>query len=237
MVSKNELKQLAQLGQKKYRKQHGLFAVEGKKAIATFLTNGYKLTHCFALHAHDDFSSQIIPQAAMKKLSNLNTPPSFWAAFKLPKQIDFKPMPVNFALDGIRDPGNLGTIIRLCDWFGIPHLICSSDTVDCFNPKVVQASMGSLAKVQVHYVHLPSFIEEHHLTPVCTTMKGESIYSTKLSEQTLLIIGNEGQGISDEVRSISTKSISIPSYGEPAAESLNAAMATGILMSEIKRKS
>ena len=236
MVSKNELKQLAQLGQKKYRKQHGLFAVEGKKAVTTFLSNGFELTHCFALDAHVGYSSTVISHAAMKKLSNLNTPPSIWAAFALPQQHLFSPTSINLALDGIRDPGNLGTIIRLCDWFGLPHLVCSLDTVDCFNPKVVQASMGSLAKVQVHYVDLPSFMQEHHLIPVCTTMTGENIYSTNLPDKTILIVGNEGQGISNEVSSVSQKNITIPSFGKPAAESLNAAMATSILLSEIKRR-
>jgi len=236
MVSKNELKQLVQLGQKKYRKQYGLFAVEGKKSIVTFLANGFELYRCFSLEKHEDFASQIVSPTEMKKVSNLSTPPSFWAAFKLPQPADIKPSALNLALDGIRDPGNLGTIIRLCDWFNMAHLICSKDTVDCFNPKVVQASMGSLAKVRVHYVDLPFFIAEHHLAAVGTDMHGEDLYTTKLPKNTVLIIGNEGQGISNKVKSIITKNIAIPSYGAPAAESLNAAMATGIILSELKRR-
>lgn len=236
MVSKNELKQLSQLGQKKYRKQHGLFAVEGKKAITTFLANGYELAHCFGLEMHNGFPTQIVSPTEIKKLSNLTTPPAFWAAFVLPQSADFKPSVLNLALDGIRDPGNLGTIIRLCDWFDIAHLVCSKDTVDCYNPKVVQASMGSLAKVRVHYVDLPSFTQEHHLAAVGTDMHGEDLYTTQLAAKTILIIGNEGQGISNEVKSIITKNIAIPSYGAPAAESLNAAMATGIILSELRRR-
>lgn len=236
MVSKNELKQLSQLGQKKFRLQYGLFPVEGEKAISTFLANGFDMTHCFGLEKHEGLAVEVIAESIIKKLSNLKTPSSLWAAFSLPQKTNFFPQELNLALDGIRDPGNLGTIIRLCDWFGIHQLLCSSDTVDCFNPKVVQASMGSLAKVRVHYVDLPSFIEEHQLTAVGTDMHGEDLYTTKLPKNTVLIIGNEGQGISNEVKSVVIKDIAIPSYGSPAAESLNAAMATGILLSELKRR-
>jgi len=236
MVSKNELKQLSQLGQKKLRKQLELFPVEGKKAIATFVANGYEKTHCFTLEKHDDFQSQIVSETIMKKLSNLSTAPALWAAFKLPKEAAFVQQTLNLALDGIRDPGNLGTIIRLCDWFGVHHLVCSTDTADCYNPKVVQASMGSLAKVKLHYVDLPSFIQQHKLTAVGTEMQGDSVYAAKLPPNPILIMGNEGKGISDAVKSIIKKNIAIPSYGMPAAESLNVAMATGIILSEFRRK-
>ncbi|MGB1079784.1 MAG: RNA methyltransferase [Flavobacteriaceae bacterium] len=238
MVSKNALKQLGQLGQLKFRKKYGLFAVEGKKAIATFLKHNFELAYCFTIEkdTQNNFEAEIITSIEIKKLSNLSTPANYWAAFKLPEEKGFESQSLNLALDGIRDPGNLGTIIRLCDWFGIQHLICSTDTVDCFNPKVVQASMGSLAKVHVYYVDLQSFIKQHHLVPIGTDMFGENLYDTKLPTNSMLIVGNEGQGISDKVKSIISKNIAIPSYGAPAAESLNAAMATGILLSEFRRK-
>ena len=238
MVSKNALKQLGQLGQKKFRKEHGLFAVEGNKAIATFLAHGFQLAHCFTVEkdSQNSLEAEIITANDMKKLSNLSTPAKYWAAFKLTQPNAFVPQTLNLALDGIRDPGNLGTIIRLCDWFGIHHLVCSTDTVDCFNPKVVQASMGSLAKVHVHYVDLSSFISQHNLVAIGTAMQGENIYSTTLPKKAILVMGNEGQGISKEVNSILKQNISIPSVGSPAAESLNVAMATGILLSEFRRE-
>ncbi len=238
MVSKNTLKQLVQLGQKKFRNQYGLFSVEGKKAIATFLENGYELVHYFGLEKDAEYYSdvEIISHAEMKKLSNLNTPSLFWAAFVLPKSIPFVSQPVNLALDGVRDPGNLGTIIRLCDWFGIQHLVCSTDTVDCFNPKVVQASMGSLANVHVHYTDLPSFLAQHELTAIGTDTNGEHMHDLKLPTNAILIMGNEGKGISSALSSLVKQRIAIPSYGKPAAESLNVAMATGILLSEFRKR-
>lgn len=238
MVSKNELKKLNQLGQKKIRKQHGLFSVEGNKAIATFLAHGFKLVHSFTVEkeSQNSLDAEVITANDMKKLSNLSTPAKYWAAFKLPHPTTFVPQSFNLALDGIRDPGNLGTIIRLCDWFGIHQLICSIDTVDCYNPKVVQASMGSLAKVQVYYVDLMSFTQQHDLVVVGTDTVGESIYSTILPPNTVLVMGNEGKGLSEEVKLVMQKKITIPSGGIPAAESLNVAMATGILLSELRRK-
>jgi TrmH family RNA methyltransferase len=239
MVSKNILKQLGQLGQKKYRTQLGLFSVEGTKAITTFLDNGFSLKYYFGTSEAVSKSVDNITEATaleLKKLSNLSTAPSCWAAFQLPKHIDFSPQSLNLALDGIRDPGNLGTIIRLCDWFGIAHLLCSQDTVDCFNPKVVQASMGSLAKVQVHYVDLPKLFKQQNLAVVCTDAKGERMYKASLPQNAVLVVGNEGKGISQAVRHSSDMDICIPSYGTPAAESLNAAMATAIVLSEFRRR-
>lgn len=238
MVSKNTLKQLGQLGQKKFRKQYGLFSVEGKKAITTFSENGFELVHYFSLEkdAENFSSAEIIPNTEMKKLSNLNTPALYWAAFVLPTPIPFVSQPINLALDGVRDPGNLGTIIRLCDWFGIQHLVCSRDTVDCFNPKVVQATMGSLANVHVHYTDLDSFINENDLVAVGTDAKGEEMYAAELPNNTLLVMGNEGNGISDVLASTVKQYVAIPSYGKPAAESLNVAMATGILLSEFRKR-
>ena len=238
MVSKNVLKQLWQLRQKKFRKQYDLFAVEGKKAIATFLEHGFDLVHSFAIEKDTDntIAVEMISANDMKKLSSLSTPTSHWAAFKLPLANTFAAQQLNLALDGIRDPGNMGTIIRLCDWFGIHQLICSADTVDCFNPKVVQASMGSLAKVHVHYVDLVTFVAEHNLVAVGTDMQGDNVYTTTLPANAVLVLGNEGQGISKAVKSILQQSVSIPSVGNPAAESLNVAMATAILLSEFGRK-
>ncbi len=238
MVSKNELKQLAQLGQKKFRKQRRLFPVEGKKAITTFHQNGFEMRYCFSLETAQigGVAATTISASDMKKLSNLSTPPNVWAAFSLPNPADFASQNINIALDGIRNPGNLGTIIRLCDWFGIAHLLCSSDTVDCFNPKVVQASMGSLARVQLHYVDLLEAFETHGLLTVGTDSKGTNMYEAVLPQNAVLVMGNEGQGISEAISAEISENISIPAYGNPAAESLNVAMATGIVLAEFSRR-
>lgn len=238
MVSKNVLKQLAQLGQKKFRQQRGFFAVEGRKAIETFYAHGFEMAYCFSLEPQriHNVSAVIISASDMKKLSNLTTPPQLWAAFTLPKPQAFAVQNINIALDGIRDPGNLGTIIRLCDWFGVQHILCSLDTVDCYNPKVVQASMGSLANVHVHYGHLPEMFLKHNLIAVGTSAKGENMYKAALPSPAVFVLGNEGQGISEAVASHVDHNIRIPSLGNPAAESLNVAMATAIVLSEYTRK-
>ena len=233
MVSKNELKRLAQLGQKKFRKQSGLFPVEGKKAIATFHENGFEIKYCFSIETskNREVETTTISTSEMKKLSNLSSPPNLWAAFSFPRTVDFTLQNINIALDGIRNPGNLGTIIRLCDWFGVAHLLCSTDTVDCFNPKVIQASMGSLARVQLHYVDLLKTFDRYDLFPVGTGTSGKSVYDTEIPQNAVVIMGNER--VSTEIK----EKISIPSYGNPAAESLNVALVTGIMLAEFSRKS
>ena len=238
MVSKNELKQLSQLGQKKFREQRGLFPVEGKKAIATFHQNGFEMRYCFSLEIAQigGVAATTISASDMKKLSNLSAPPNVWAAFSLPNPADFASQNINIALDGIRNPGNLGTIIRLCDWFGIAHLLCSSDTVDCFNPKVVQASMGSLARVQLHYIDLLDAFDKYGLTPIGTDTNGKNMYNAAIPKNAVLVMGNEGQGISEAITTEIKENISIPAYGNPAAESLNVAMATGIILAEFSRR-
>lgn len=238
MVSKNELKQLAQLGQKKFRQQLSLFPVEGKKAITTFHQNGFEMKCCFSHETVQigGVDATTISISDMKKLSNLSTPPIVWAAFSLPKPVNFARQNINIALDGIRNPGNLGTIIRLCDWFGIAHLLCSTDTVDCFNPKVVQASMGSLAGVQLHYVNLLNAFDKYHLNPIGTGSYGKNMYDAKIPKNAVFVMGNEGQGISKSISAKIKEDISIPSYGNPTADSLNVAMAMGIILAEFKRR-
>jgi TrmH family RNA methyltransferase len=139
-------------------------------------------------------------------------------------------------LDSIRDPGNLGTIIRLCDWFGINQLVCSEDTVDCYNPKVIQATMGSIARVQINYTDLTNFIKESKLPIYGASLSGENIYKHTLPEKVILVMGNEANGISSEINSLLTNRITIPQYGEQQdTESLNVASATAILLSELMR--
>jgi TrmH family RNA methyltransferase len=140
------------------------------------------------------------------------------------------------ALDAIRDPGNLGTIIRLCDWFGVQQLICSEDTADCYNPKVVQATMGSLARVQIHYVSLLEFFEATDLPIYGGFMDGKNVYSEKLPKDGIIVMGNEANGISEEIIQKITHKITIPRFGNlQKTESLNVATATAILLSEFRR--
>ena len=148
----------------------------------------------------------------------------------------FEQKELTLVLDGIQDPGNLGTIIRLCDWFGIEFLVCSRDTADCFNPKVVQSSMGSLARVQVVYTDLKYFLKEQQAVSYGALLEGENVYQTGLSEKAVLVMGNEGKGISPEIAEIMDKKIHIPQFGvDQETESLNVGTATAILLSEFRR--
>ncbi len=173
------------------------------------------------------------------KISSLKTPQDVVAQIKIPewpvlKQNDLKGR-FSLVLDGVQDPGNMGTIIRIADWFGIVHIICSEDTVDIYNPKVVQASMGSLARVKVHYTDLSEFFGQIKLPIYGALLDGESIYDTDFGTEGLLLMGNEGNGIRPEIQKLATKAVTIPRIGK--AESLNVAIATALFCSESARKS
>ena len=158
------------------------------------------------------------------------------ALFKIPENKLKVPKGLIVALDGINNPGNLGTIIRLCDWFGVQHLICSNDTVDCYNSKVVQASMGSLPRVTISYTDLQEYLKSVTLPTFIADMAGENVYHTKLSSTAVLVLGSESNGISDSIRKIVDTKISIPRFGNyQLTESLNVATATAILLSEFRR--
>ncbi len=242
MLSKSQLKLITSLAKKKYRNQHQLFVVEGVKSINEFLESETQLHQLFSIGEgifNVDTSKYIsITEAELKKISSLTNPNKALAIFKIPKEqpISFNQLIV--ALDNVSDPGNMGTIIRLCDWFGITDLVCNSETVDCYNPKVVQASMGSLSRVNVTYLDLEVFVKEQKTVSIYGTfMTGENIYTTKVDEKGILILGNEANGISKSIERLVTKKISIPQFGEvKKTESLNVATATSILLSEFKRR-
>ncbi len=240
MVSKSQIKLITSLAQKKYRYKHGLFVAEGFKTISELINSKFKLNRLFSLEA--DFGLepdevQKINEWELKKISFLKTPQAALALFEIPEEKIGEENNLTLALDGIRDPGNLGTIIRLCDWFGIKNLICSKDTVDCFNPKVVQATMGSLARVNISYCDLKSFLENSELPVYGAFMEGENIYKSKTEEKAILVMGNEANGVSAEIEELMQKKISIPRFGAlKETESLNVATATAILLSEFKRK-
>ncbi|MCH7523504.1 MAG: RNA methyltransferase [Bacteroidetes bacterium] len=241
MLSKNQIKLITSLKQKKYRLQHQLFVVEGKKAILEFLNSKLQLNQLFTTTLEFDVSDVLqttITPNELNAISFLKTPNVVLAVFKIskPKPIDFSNLIV--ALDDVRDPGNLGTIIRLCDWFGVKDLICNTETVDCYNPKVIQATMGSITRVNVSYLDLESFLSaQKGMQKFGAFMNGETVYNLKLPNSGILVLGNEANGISKEVESQITDRISIPRFGDiQEAESLNVASATAILLSEFKRR-
>lgn len=238
MLSKNQIKLIMRLKQKKYRLQHGFFVVEGIKTIQELLQSKLTLqalytTETFNIDAKDEI---LISDAELKRISFLTTPNKALAVFKIPVPKSVNTSGLIVALDAIRDPGNLGTIIRLCDWFGITDLVCSKETVDCFNPKVIQATMGSITRVNINYVDLVDFLNEVNLSVFGAFMEGENVYNKQLPKVGVLVMGNEANGISKEVEAIINEKISIPRFGDiQATESLNVATATAILLSEFRR--
>ncbi|MEY8847858.1 RNA methyltransferase [Psychroserpens sp. XS_ASV72] len=223
------------MSQKKNRLKAKLFVVEGIKGINEFLDSHFELQQLFTTQDIFEAECELISDKDLLRISNLKSPNTAIALFKMP---DPKPL-VNkgliLVLDDVRDPGNLGTIIRLCDWFGISQLICSQETVDCYNPKVVQATMGSLTRVQINYLDIEEYIENSTLPSYGTFMDGASIYKTKLPSEGLIIMGNEANGISPSIEALVDVRIGIPRFGNlKATESLNVATATAIVLSAFK---
>jgi TrmH family RNA methyltransferase len=236
MVSKSQIKFVCQLAQKKQRDKANLFVAEGHKSIHEFSKASYEMHHLYVVDLNLFLGKefQTVSVEEMRSMSALKTPPDSLAVFSKPIMCEISTSSVIVALENIQDPGNLGTMIRLCDWFGLKDIVCSLDTVDCFNPKVVRATMGSLARINVHYKALKPWLKQMSAYQIMgTTMRGKSIYTSSFASPTILVIGNEGKGLSEEVMQLVNESITIPRYGE--AESLNAAMATGIILSEIRR--
>jgi len=240
MVSKNQIKLITSLVQKKYRKQHGLFIAEGVKVIDELIKSNFELEHLYItkpmFFGISEKIKTLVTDSELKKISALTTSNDCLAVFKIPNERKIKTDGLIVALDDVRDPGNLGTIIRLCDWFGIEQLICSEQTVDLYNPKVVQATMGSISRVNVSYVDLNDTLINLELPIFGTFMDGENIYKTKLPSNGVIVLGNEANGISSEIEKIATHKIAIPRFGNlQLTESLNVATATAIVLSEFKR--
>jgi TrmH family RNA methyltransferase len=240
MVSKSQSKLIRSLNQKKFRLKHGLFVVEGVKNINEFLNSSLELQLLFS--TEDVFSShsnktQFISLKELQSISHLSTAQVALAIFKIPATKNASKQNRILVLDGVRDPGNLGTIIRLCDWFNIPNLICSTDTVDCYNPKVVQATMGSLTRIEVVYTDLSLYLSNTDLPIFGTFMNGTSIYNEQLPKDFVIVMGNEANGVSKEIEKQCDHRISIPQFGNGApTESLNVATATAITLSEFSRR-
>ena len=238
-ISKAQVKQVKSLQLKKFRDELGLFVAEGDKCVSE-LAKTFELVQLYR-------EGENATRTEIEQMSGLRTPQGVIAVFKKKPIEDcrLKIEDLVLALDGIQDPGNLGTIIRTCDWFGVHDIYCSLDTADCYNPKVVQATMGALARVHIHYVDLPKWIQEQGAkTPVYgTLLDGEDIYEvlnqkSKIEHQkSIIVMGNEGNGISQEVRQLITNPILIPSYPKnvETSESLNVSIATAIVLAEFRR--
>lgn len=241
MLSKNKIKYITQLKQKKYRDLNKTFVAEGFKVIDELLKSSLEAVHIYTttdlnFNIANDFVT-IVTEEELKKISFLTTPNQCLALFTM-KEIRLpKTRGIKVGLDDVRDPGNLGTIIRLCDWFGIDDLICSHETVDVYNPKVVQATMGSLTRVNVFYTNLVDYLTDYEDVVLGTFMEGENIYQTNLPSNGLIVMGNEANGISKKIEQFVTQKITIPRFGNlQLTESLNVATATAITLSEFKRK-
>lgn len=235
MLSKSTSKLIKQIHQKKYRNRYNLFIVEGVKSVTEFLNSNFA---CKYLYAERDSVQEFFPSATevssqeLKQISALKTPQKVLGVFER-KQY---PLPQKFedwafALDHIQDPGNMGTLIRLADWLGMKHLFCSTDCSDVYNPKVVQASMGSLTRVQVHYLSLFEFLSDFDGEIYGTFMNGKNIYRTHLASKAIIVMGNEANGISPEIEQFCTHCIAIPQIGN-STESLNVAMAAAMIGGE-----
>lgn len=239
MVVKNQIKFIKSLHQKKYRTQHGLFVAEGVKLIGELLDSDISPKELYATDEYTDARTDVpihrISNSELVRMSSLKSPNKVLGVFYIPT-----PEPLDFsgwilALDRVQDPGNLGTIIRLCDWFGIGHLLCSTDTADCYNPKVLQATMGSIARVNVVYGSVESVLRECGLPTYGASVEGQSVYDLDLPDSGILVMGNESSGISAGITNLLDFAVAIPSYSGSKAESLNVATATAVLLSEIRR--
>jgi TrmH family RNA methyltransferase len=240
MLSKNQVKLINSLKKKKFRLQNRLFLAEGVKVVEELLNSDFILHSLYGLSTYSNRffleDLQIITEKELKSISEFTNPNQVFAIFEIPEKDVIKKSGFTLVLDEINDPGNLGTIIRLCDWFGVDQLVCSLNTVDVFNPKVVQASMGSLSRLSIVYMDLSSFLEKEIRPVYGALLEGENVYKTTLSNDAVLVMGNEANGISAEIKNLITKPITIPQFGNvQKTESLNVATATAILLSEFRR--
>lgn len=238
MLSKNQIKLIKSLETKKYRKREGLFVAEGPKIVGDLLRAGYQPQCIFSTVPRAEIA-QLVSEDELQRISFQQHPQEVLAVFHIPADV---PSPIDdtelsLALDGVQDPGNVGTIIRIADWFGIKHIYCSPDTADVYNPKVVQATMGSLAHVHITYCDLVPLLRDATVPVYGTLLDGHNIYEQQLTSNGIIVMGNEGNGISAEVRQLVDNRLLIPNFNKntETAESLNVAIATAITCSEFRR--
>jgi len=251
MISQNKIKLINSLSIKKFRDINQLFIAEGEKIVADLSSSNIDIKWIYATPEWLNKNSNVIAEekfeceiSHLKKLTQLKTPPSVIAICNIP-QTNIKEDSFNqellLALDDIQDPGNLGTIIRLADWFGIKNVICSKNTADAYNPKVIQATMGSIARVNLYYTDLTEFLAKENIknTPIYGTfLDGEDIYAKNLTKNGIIVMGNEGKGISPQIEALISEKLLIPSFSQNSihSESLNVSTATAITLSEFRRR-
>ena len=247
MLSKAKIKWIHSLEIKKFRNEYGLFLAEGHKLVGDLLP----LLPCRFLAATQNWMDRntkvkadeiiVVSEEELRKASIQQHPQEVLAVFEIPcHQMDLNELnhSLSIALDNVQDPGNLGTIIRIADWFGIENLICSKDTADAYNPKTIQASMGAIGRVRVHYCDLPELLKKVSVPVYGTFLEGENIYRKELSANGIIIMGNEGKGISEEVAVLIKEKLFIPNFplDRQGSESLNVSVATAITCSEFRRR-
>lgn len=240
MISKNEVKYIQSLSDKKNRDREGMFVAEGPKLVNDLLANGLFSKIIFTTKNAADYSqykteTKEITLQDLQRISQWETPNEVIGIFYKKKVSPFYfKNSLTLALDGIQDPGNLGTIIRTADWFGITQIIASPDTVDCYNSKVIQSTMGSIARVNMHYTDLTLVLADAGITVIGALLAGKNLYQLDALTEGIIVIGNESKGIRNEVLPLIGQAVTIPRFGK--AESLNAAIATGIILSHFTRR-
>ena len=244
MLTKNIIKQIASLRQQKFRKELGLFVVEGRKMTEELLHSDFETTELYATEAflsdHPSFAdAETVSEVQMEQMSGQDTPPGILAVVRIPKQGEIRTSSrLVLALDGIANPGNMGTLIRTAEWFGIHDVVCSSDCVELWNPKVVQATMGSLFRVKVWSTNLANYLQKAKAESKAVygaLLEGEDLFQMQTKPEGILVIGSESHGIRAEVLPCITHPITIPRASGSVTESLNAAVAGAILMAEMTR--
>ena len=244
MLTKNTIKQIASLRQQKFRKELGLFVVEGRKMVEELLHSHFETVGLYATEAfladYPTFAdAEIASEVQMEQMSGQDTPPGILAVVRIPEQGDIKTSSrFVLALDGIANPGNMGTLIRTAEWFGIQDVICSNDCVELWNPKTVQATMGSLFRVKVWKTDLPVFLQKakgERKAVYGALLNGEDLFQMPTKPEGIIVIGSESHGIRPGVMPCITHPVTIPRVGGSATESLNAAVAGGIIIAEMTK--
>ena len=245
-MTKAEIQHLRSLGDKRTRDAEGLFIAEGDKLVEEILSSRLRVRKVYTTRS--DMSGAVIEQIDrrdMERISALKTATTTIAVVEQPRhklKISNLYGRLTLALDGVQNPGNLGTIIRLADWFGIEDILCTKECADCYNPKVVQATMGAILRVRVHYVDdlaaMLVSLRDKGTAIYGTLLDGQSIYTTELRQEGIIVMGNEGRGLSDACRAVVSHKLLIPPYPatRSTSESLNVAMATGIVLAEFRRR-
>lgn len=236
MLTKSKVKQIRLLSLKKYRQKSGLFIVEGEKTVSEFYNEKWSCDVIYTTEDIVDLKYTSISKLSMSKITQLSTPSPVLGIFKIRKMKRDDFTGFSLAIDSIKDPGNLGNIIRLCDWFGVEHLYCSKGSVDFFNPKTIQSSMGSLARVNCHFCDLDIFLEKYPNTIYGATLNGEDFNNISMISPGILVLGNESNGISSKIINLLTKQITIPSSSKNNhIESINVSSAAAILLSKLNK--